>query len=166
MPMNTLHELFLHELKDMYDAEHQLLDALPALAEAASMPDLAKALRDHHAQTQEHVVRLEQVFESLDEEPARQKCDGMKGLIHEGQKILEQKGEPVVKDAAMIAACNKVEHYEIAGYGTLVSMAELMGHEEAVDLLQQTLEEEEEADELLTEIAEGTVNPAAPVGHE
>lgn len=163
MPLDSaFHDRFLHEIQDLYDAEHQILDALPAMIEGASHAELKTALSEHREQTENHVSRLEQVFESVEAEPKRRHCDGMAGLLKEGEKVLDEGDLPAaVRDAAIIAACQKVEHYEIAGYGTVAAWAELMEHDEAHELLGETLDEEKEADERLGEIAEIAVNVEA-----
>jgi ferritin-like metal-binding protein YciE len=158
MAIKNLNELFLHELKDVYDAEQQLVEALPKMAENATDPELAGAFREHLAQTEEQVSRLEQVFAAMGEEPESETCEGMKGLIEEGDKILEEDPEPTVKDAALIAAAQRIEHYEIAAYGTLRVWAATMGMDEVIQILEETLEEEKLADQKLTMIAEGSVN--------
>lgn len=161
MKITNLNELFLHELKDLYDAEHQLVDALPKLAEAATNADLAEAFRNHLDETRQHVVRLEQVFQELGEEPDRETCKGIKGLIDEGSKMLKEDMDDDARDAAIITAAQKCEHYEIAAYGTLRIWAMTMGLNGAVEPLETTLEEEKTADLLLTEIAEAAVNLSA-----
>jgi len=158
---NDLHELFLDELADVYNAEQQLTKALPKMAKAAESDELREAIEEHLEETEEHVSRLEQVAESLDESLKRKTCQAMKGLIEEADDLLkEQKGTSAL-DAAIIAACQKVEHYEIASYGTLCAWAEQMGHDEAAKLLRQTEEEESAADEKLTEVAETIANERA-----
>jgi len=159
--MTTLHDLFIHELKDIYSAEKQLVKALPKMAKAASSEKLRDGIKEHLEQTEEQVERLEQIFESLDATARGVKCAAMEGLIKEGSEIMDEDAEPAVKDAALIAAAQKVEHYEIAAYGTLVTFANLMGHDEAQRLLETTLEEEKETDRKLTELAESEINAAA-----
>src|SRR5436309_2064589 len=161
MKLESLKDLYLEQLKDLYSAETQLVDALPKMADAASSPELKNAFREHLNQTRQHVDRLEQVFRKLDESPKGQTCEGMKGLVKEGEEMIKMKGEPEVIDAGLIAAAQRVEHYEIAGYGTVRTYAELLGDAEAVRLLERTLQEEEETDERLTEIAESRVNQEA-----
>jgi len=158
MKLDTLKKLYLEELRDVYNAELQLVKALPKMAKGASSDELKQAIEDHLSETKTHVERLEEIFSSLDEEAKGKTCKAMKGLIEEGSEILEEKGEESVLDAGIIAAAQKVEHYEIATYGTLRSWADLLGEDEASDLLQQTLDEEGEADKRLNEIAEGIVN--------
>jgi ferritin-like metal-binding protein YciE len=152
MKLETLHDVFLHLLHDLYDAEQQLVKALPKMAEACESPELCEAFETHLGQTEEQVRRLEEAFKSLDEKPKRVHCKGMEGLIEEGKELL--KTEPsAALDAALIAAAQKVEHYEIASYGTACEMAKLMKHTEALKLLKETMSEEEETDKLLTKIA-------------
>jgi ferritin-like metal-binding protein YciE len=158
---NDLHELFLDELADIYNAEHQLTKALPKLAKAAESDELREALEEHLEETEEHISRLEQVAESLDETLKRKTCKAMQGLVAEGDEIVKEQKDSSALDAGIIAACQKVEHYEIATYGTLISWAEQMGHDEAVKLLRQTEEEESAADEKLTEVAENIANERA-----
>ena len=156
-----LHKLFLDELADVYSAEQQLTKALPKMAKAAESDELREALEQHLEETEEHMSRLEQVFESLDETLKKKTCKAMKGLIEEADEIVkEQKGSTAL-DAGIIAACQKVEHYEIASYGTLCAWAEQMGHDEALTLLRETEEEESAADENLTDIAENIANQRA-----
>jgi ferritin-like metal-binding protein YciE len=163
MKLESLKDLYLEQLKDLYSAETQLVDALPKMADAASSPELKNAFREHLNQTRQHVDRLEQVFRKLDESPKGQTCEGMKGLVKEGQEMIKMKGEPEVIDAGLIAAAQRVEHYEIAGYGTVRTYAELLGDQEAVRLLERTHQEEEETDERLTEIAESHITQEALV---
>jgi ferritin-like metal-binding protein YciE len=158
---NDLHELFLEELADVYNAEQQITKALPKMAKAAESEELRQAFEEHLQQTQEQISRLDQVFESLGESMKRKTCKGMQGLLEEGNEVMqEQKGSPAI-DAALIAAAQKVEHYEIATYGTLCAWAEQMGHQEALDLLKQNIDEEETTDERLTELAESLANQRA-----
>ena len=164
MKLESLKDLYLEQLKDLYSAETQLLDALPKMAEGASASDLKQAFSAHHRQTQEHVRRLERVFQDLGESPKGHTCEGMKGLIREGEEMLRMHGEPSVLDAGLIACAQRVEHYEIAGYGTGRTYAELLGRDEHVTLLERTLDEEEETDELLTRLAESHVNEEAISG--
>jgi ferritin-like metal-binding protein YciE len=156
-----LHELFLDELADVYSAEQQLTKALPKLAKAAESDELREALEQHLEETEEHISRLEQVAESLDETLKKKTCKAMQGLIAEGDDIVKEQKNSSALDAGIIAACQKVEHYEIASYGTLCAWAEQMGHDEAVKLLRQTEEEEISADEKLTEVAETVANQRA-----
>jgi ferritin-like metal-binding protein YciE len=153
MSVSTLEDLFLHELKDIYDGEKRLLKALPKMAKAASSEELKAAFEEHLAVTEEQVARLEQIFEEL-EKPARgKKCLGMEGLIEEGSALMEEDAEPPVMDAGLIGAAQKVEHYEIATYGTLATLAKVLGLDTAVELLEATLAEEKETDEKLTQLA-------------
>jgi ferritin-like metal-binding protein YciE len=161
LTFNTLQELFMHELKDIYDAENRIVEALPKMAEAANSAELKNAFRQHLNETQTHITRLERVFRSLGEEPARETCDGIKGVLSEGSDAVSAKGDPAVHDAALIAAAQRVEHYEMAVYGTLRSFAEQLGHNEAATTFQQTLDEEEETDKKLTELAESRINVVA-----
>ncbi len=164
MKLESLRDLYLEQLKDLHSAETQLIDALPKMAEAASSPDLRKGFNDHLRQTNEHVRRLERIFQDLQESPKGHTCEGMKGLIKEGEQMIRQRGEPSVLDAGLIAAAQRVEHYEIAGYGTVRTYAELLGKDEHVSLLERTLREEEETDERLSELAESHINQEALVG--
>lgn len=163
MKLTSLDKLFHHELKDLYDAEHQVVKALPKLAEAACNPELAAAFEEHLAQTQEHISRLETVFEEIGQSPTREPCAGMKGIIEEGRKILDEDASEVVKDAALIAAAQRVEHYEMAVYGTLRTWARILGYEDSARLLEETLDEEEGTDSALTGIAQ-QINPEAASG--
>jgi len=158
---NDLHELFLDELADLYSAEQQLTKALPKMAKAAESDELREALEEHLEETEEHLSRLEQVAESLDETLKKKTCKAMKGLIEEADEIVKEQKDSSALDAGIIAACQKVEHYEIASYGTVCAWAEQMGHDEALKLLRQTEEEESTADEKLTEIAETIANERA-----
>jgi ferritin-like metal-binding protein YciE len=163
MKLESLKDLYLEQLRDLYSAETQLVDALPKMAEAANLPDLRKGFNDHLRQTEEHVRRLERIFQDLQESPKGNTCEGMKGLVKEGEQMIHMRGEPSVLDAGLIAAAQRVEHYEIAGYGTVRTYAELLGKSEHVSLLERTLQEEEETDERLTELAESCVNEEALV---
>jgi ferritin-like metal-binding protein YciE len=157
----TLDDLFLHNLKDIYNAEKQLVKALPKMAKGATSENLRTAILDHLQETHGQVERLEQVFQLLDVGARGIKCAAMEGLVEEGAEVLEDDFEDAVRDAAIIAAANKVEHYEIATYGTLISFARLLGHENIVELLQATLDEEKAADQKLTELAESEINVEA-----
>jgi ferritin-like metal-binding protein YciE len=161
MSLDSLQGLFVDQLKDMLHAEKQLVRALPRLAKAASSPDLQTALTQHLKETQTHVQRLERAFREVGETPRTKVCRGMLGLVEEGKEILEEDGEEAVVDAALIAAAQRVEHYEIAAYGCLITYAELLGQERVVELLKENLAEEEAADKKLTQIAEGGVNQEA-----
>lgn len=161
-PMNTeLHELFLDELADMLHAEHQITKALPKMIKATESDDLRTALEDHLEETKGHINRLEQAFESLDEKPKTKTCKGMKGILGEGDEMVKEEKDSSAVDAAVIAAGQKVEHYEIASYGTLIAWAEQMGHADAAELLKQNLQEEKAADQKLTELACSGANQKA-----
>lgn len=160
---NTLQDLLIHELKDVYDAELQIIETLPKMADAASNSELSKAFKNHFEETKNHVMRLEDAFSILGVEPSRQTCDGMKGLLKEGAHVLQSKLKGSVKDSALIAAAQRVEHYEIAAYGCIVSFAKTLGHNDVAELLQQTLDEEGAADKSLSKVA-STVNEKAPAG--
>lgn len=159
----TLTDLLHHELKDLYDAEQRLTEALPEMAEAASNSQLKKAFQNHLKETKEHCERLEEVFDALGWKSERQKCDGMKGLLEEGEHVLKSKLRGSVKDAALISAAQRMEHYEMAAYGSARTYADVLGHQKVSSLLQETLDEEGRADKLLTKIAE-SVNEKAPAG--
>ncbi len=161
MKFESLHELYITELRDLYSAENQILKALPKMAEKAELPDLKMALEDHLFQTREHVRRLEEVLEMHGENVKSEKCEGMEGIIDEGEDMIKNDATPSVRDAAIISAAQKVEHYEIASYGTVRTFAEQMGHNRAAALLQKTLDEEGEADRRLSGIATRRVNPEA-----
>ena len=158
--LNTLEILLGQEIKDLYSAENQLVKALPKMAKAATNPELQEAFTTHLEETKEQVERLEQVAKILDITPKGKTCKAMQGLIEEGSEVLEEEGEASVKDLAMIGAAQKVEHYEIAGYGTARALAEALGLDEVVELLQATLDEEGNTDKILTEIAEELVPEA------
>jgi ferritin-like metal-binding protein YciE len=157
----TLHDAFIDELRDTYDAERQLTKALAKLAKAASSPKLRSAFEAHLEETKEQVERLEEVFNSLDEKVRGKHCDGIAGIIEEGKSIMEEDFDDTTMDACLIAAGQRAEHYEMAAYGTLVAWARAMGHTEAADLLQQTLDEEKAADQKLSSIAESGLNQQA-----
>ena len=161
MKLDTLKKLYIEELRDVYSAEQQLVKALPKMAKGASSGELREAIETHLEETKGQIERLEQIFEGLDESPKGKTCQAMKGLIEEGSEILDEKGEESVLDAGIIAAAQKVEHYEIATYGTLRTWADLLNQDEAAGLLQDTLDEEGEADKKLNELAEEIVNPEA-----
>jgi ferritin-like metal-binding protein YciE len=161
MEDNPLHEVFLDEIADIHNAEQQLIKALPQMAKAAESNELREAINQHLAETEEQIERLEQAAEILGESLKRKTCKGMKGLLSEGKNIVqENKGEPSI-DAVIIASAQKVEHYEIASYGTICAWAEQMGHTEALELFKQNLEEEKAADQKLTQIAEALANARA-----
>jgi ferritin-like metal-binding protein YciE len=153
MSVENLQELFVHELKDILDAERQITKALPKMAKGAESDELRAAFEEHLAVTEEQIGRLETIFESLDKAARGKHCPGMEGLIKEGSEMLKEEDPSPTLDAALIAAAQKVEHYEIAAYGTLVEWAKLLGMDDAVELLQQTLAEEKETDEKLTAVA-------------
>lgn len=157
----SLHDAFLDELRDSYDAEKQLTKALAKLAKAASSPKLRQAFESHLKETEGHIKRLEQVFESLDEKVRGKHCDGIAGIIEEGKSIMEEDFDDTTMDACLIAAGQRAEHYEMAAYGTLVAWAQAMGHAEAAKLLQQTLDEEKAADKKLSSLAESGINQSA-----
>ena len=154
-------DLLVHDLKDLYSAETQLIKALPKMAKAASTPELKQAFTDHLEQTRGHAARLEQIMTILDESPRGKKCKAMEGLVEEGKETIEEDAEPSIKDLALITAAQKVEHYEIAGYGSARTLAELIGESKVAKILQQTLDEEGNADKLLTGIAQGVSLEAA-----
>lgn len=153
MKMETMRELYIEELKDLYSAETQITKALPKLAETATSSELRQAFENHLEETENHVARLEQIFEGLDESPKGKTCEGMKGLLKEGDEMASEEGDTDVIDAGLISAAQRVEHYEIAAYGSVRTYAELLGENEAVELLNATLEEEKAADEKLTQVA-------------
>jgi ferritin-like metal-binding protein YciE len=159
--LGTLHDAFLDELRDAYDAEKQLTKALPKMAKAASSEVLRDAFETHLEETRGHVERLEQVMEGLGEKVRGKHCDGIEGIIEEGKSVMEEDFDEATMDACLIAAGQRAEHYEMAAYGTLVAWARAMGHTDAADLLQETLDEEKAADEKLTSLAEGGINQEA-----
>jgi len=161
MKMESLQELLSHELSDLFSAENQLVKALPKMAKAAASPELKAAFEEHLEETKGQVERLNSVFEKLGESPKRKKCKAMEGLIEEGSEVIEMEGDDSVKDAALIAAAQRVEHYEMAGYGCVRTFATLLGLDEVADLLQESLDEEGNADKKLTEIAETAINVEA-----
>ncbi len=163
MATNTLTDLYLEKLKDLYSAEQQILKALPKMVKAATHTDLQNAFETHRRQTETHVQRLDQIFEELGKSAQGKTCHGMKGIIEEGAELIKEEPDPVVLDAGLIAGAQGVEHYEMAGYGSARTWAEQLGYSEQAELLQQTLDEERQTDKLLTELAEQTVNPDAEV---
>jgi ferritin-like metal-binding protein YciE len=163
--IQTLHDLLIHELKDLYSAETQLVKALPKMAKAAHDERLKTGFQKHLEQTKEQVARLEQVAQILDFSPKGKKCLAMEGLVAEGSETIDEDASPSVKDAALICAARKIEHYEIAGYGTLREFAEILGYDEVRALLEATLEEESATDEELTEIA-SSINIEAEQGRD
>lgn len=166
MALDSLQGLLVEQLRDLLSAEKQLVQALPKIAKAAQSPDLQQAFQEHLAVTETHVSRLEQVFEELGETPRAKHCKGMEGLIEEGREMIKEDGEAEVKDAGLIAAAQRVEHYEIAAYGTVRTMATQLGLDSVAELMEATLNEEKEADQLLTEIAESHVNQQAEASEE
>jgi ferritin-like metal-binding protein YciE len=164
LQLDSLRDLMVEELRDLYSAETQLLDALPKMAEAASSNQLKSAFSHHLEETRQHVSRLERIFQQIGENSSGETCEAMKGLIKEGEILVKAEGEPDVRDAGLIGAAQRVEHYEIAGYGTARSLARRLGESQIAEALQQTLNEEAEADKKLTSIAETQVNIAASDG--
>jgi len=161
MSLRTMEDLLVHELKDLYNAENQIVKALPKMVKAANSPELQKAFEDHLEETKNQVQRLEEIFQQLELPQRGKKCKAMEGLLEEGKDVVDEDAEPHVKDAALIAAAQRVEHYEIAGYGTAQAFANLLGHETIAELLHQTLEEEKGADVKLTQLAETAINMEA-----
>ncbi|CAN5773765.1 ferritin-like domain-containing protein [soil metagenome] len=159
--LSSLDDLLVHELQDIYHAEGQILKALPKMTKAATHPQLKTAFEEHRVQTEGQVRRLEEVFKLLGLPAKGKKCEGMAGLIEEGKKVMEQDAEPAVLDAALIAAAQKVEHYEIASYGCVCTYAEMLGHDQVHELLGENLDEEETTDQRLTALAESVINPDA-----
>jgi len=157
----SLHDAFIDELRDLYDAEKQIAKSLPKMVKAASSPELKQAFKRHLEETQEQIGRLEQVFESLDERARGKHCAGMAGILEEGKDIMKEDFEERTMDAALIAAAQRVEHYEMAAYGTLVAWGNAIGQEDIVELLQTTLDEEKATDDALTQLAEAGINEAA-----
>lgn len=158
---NSLEDLFVNQIEDLYDAEKRITKALPKMIDAASSPNLKQALQKHLTETQQQVDRLERVFQQINRTPERETCEAMKGLLSEGEEMVSAEGASDVKDAAIIAAAQRVEHYEISGYGTARTFAQRLGYSDAALLLQNTLQEEVAADKKLTEIAESSVNVRA-----
>ncbi|MDB6109712.1 MAG: hypothetical protein JWR69_1462 [Pedosphaera sp.] len=156
--INSLAGLFLEEVKDLYSAEKQLTKALPKVAKKASSPELKSALEEHLTQTEGHINRLEEVFRMLGQKPKARPCVAMKGILEEASEIMSEKAEPAVLDAALIGAAQKVEHYEIASYGTVVQWAKQMGRDDIKTLLGQTLDEEEKTDQKLSQLAKTRIN--------
>jgi ferritin-like metal-binding protein YciE len=161
MKLDSLHELYVHELKDLYNAEQQILRALPKMADNASSPELRTAFEEHLDQTRGHLDRLEQIFQKLDEPAMGQKCKGLEGIIVGGEDMMDEDAPPAVADAALIGAAQRVEHYEIAVYGTVRNYARRLGFQDQARLLQQTLQEESETDRRLTTLAESYINEEA-----
>jgi ferritin-like metal-binding protein YciE len=161
MSLDSLHDLYVDELKDIHSAERQLLRALPRMAKAAESPELRSAFESHLKETEKQVERLDKIFAELEKKATGKKCKGMEGLIEEGKEMMEEEADPAVMDAALIAAAQRVEHYEIAAYGCVRNYAELLGYTSAARLLQQSLDEEEAADKKLSQLAESGINEAA-----
>ncbi|HSU86574.1 MAG TPA: ferritin-like domain-containing protein [Chthoniobacterales bacterium] len=161
MKLDSLRTLWVEEMRDLYNAENQLLKALPKMAKTASTPELKEAFETHLEETRTHVERLDEIFDKLGKKPTGKTCKAMKGLVEEGSEMMQEDGPDSVIDAGIIAAAQRIEHYEIAGYGTARTFASILGEDEAEDLLQETLDEEGAADEKLTEIAESVVNEDA-----
>ena len=161
MKLQTLRDLYVHELKDLYSAEQQLIKALPKMAKAATNEELAAGFKEHLEQTKEHAQRLERVLSALRQTTRGPKCQGMEGIVAEGAEMIEEEGDDEVKDAGLIAAAQRVEHYEMAGYGTARTYAELLDDNEGVKLLSQTFKEEKETDEKLTKLAKSAINVSA-----
>ncbi len=161
MAEHTLHDAFIDELRDAYDAEKQLTKALSKLAKAATAPPLRQAFESHLVETEGQIERLEKVFESLDEKVKGKHCDGIAGIIEEGKSVMEEDFDDMAMDACLIAAGQRAEHYEMAAYGTLVAWARVMGHDDAAKLLQKNLDEEKAADQKLSQLAEGGLNQEA-----
>jgi len=160
MKPQSLQDLWVEELRDLYNAENQIIKTLPKLARSADSDELRTAFEEHLEQTREHVERLEQIFDELDKSPKGKKCAGMEGLIDEGKEFLDEDPEGPVLDAGLIGAAQKVEHYEIAAYGTAIAQAKILGNSRAAELLEQTLQEEKDTDERLTQLA-SRINPEA-----
>jgi ferritin-like metal-binding protein YciE len=161
LKLNSLRDLLFEELRDLYSAETQLIDALPKMAEAATSRELKSAFKHHLEETRRQVSRLENVFQQMGEKSSGETCEAMKGLIREGEVLVKAEGDPDVRDAGLIGAAQRVEHYEMAGYGTARSLARRLGENQVAETLQQTLNEEAEADKKLTSIAESQVNVSA-----
>ena len=162
----NLRDVFVEQLKDLYNAETQLIKALPKMAKAATSPDLAQGFEEHLEQTKGHVNRLEEIFKKLEEKPTGKKCKAMEGLVKEGAEAIAEDASDAAKDALLIAAAQRVEHYEIAGYGSVKTYADLLGENEASQLLSETLQEEKDTDEKLTEAAESINVEAEKEGEE
>ena len=161
MELQTLKDLYIKELKDLYSAENQIIKALPKMVKAATNEDLAAGFEEHLEQTREHAARLEKILKSHDETTRGPKCHGMEGVLEEGKEMMEEEGDEEVIDAGLISAAQRVEHYEMAGYGCVVAYAKLLGDKAGAKLLQQTLDEEEQTDEKLTDLAESVINVTA-----
>jgi len=161
LKLESVKDLLIAELRDLHNAENQLVEALPKMAEAASSNELRNAFNHHLEETRKHVTRLDDVFKNLDETASGETCEAMKGLVKEGEEFIHATGQPEVKDAGLIGAAQRVEHYEMAGYGTARTLAKRLGLNDIAETLQKTLDEEGAADQKLTAIAEGNVNPTA-----
>jgi len=161
LKLDSLRDLLIEELRDLYNAETQLVDALPKMAEAASSHELKSAFEHHLEETRRHVSRLDSIFKQIDEKSSGETCEAMKGLVKEGEIFIKAEGDPDVRDAGLIGAAQRVEHYEMAGYGTVRALARRLGDNQMAEILQQTLNEEGEANKKLTSIAESQVNVAA-----
>lgn len=161
MKLKTIRDLYIDQLKDLYNAENQLVKALPKMAKAATNEELSQAFTDHLQETEGQVERLEKIFQGLGISPKGKKCKAMEGLVAEGKETIDEDADPMVKDAALIAAAQRVEHYEMAGYGCVRTYARLLEDDEAADLLQETLDEEGNADKKLTDLAESIINREA-----
>lgn len=161
MKLETLKDLYIHELKDLYSAEKQIIKALPKMVKAAANKQLAAGFEEHFEQTKEHAARLEKILRNHDESTRGPKCEGMEGLLKEGDEMIEEDAEDEVRDAGLIAAAQRVEHYEMAGYGCARTYAELLGDRQGAQLLQTTLTEESDTDKKLTKLAKSVINVAA-----
>jgi ferritin-like metal-binding protein YciE len=161
MELDTLKDLYIHELKDLYSVEKQLVSALPKMAKAAKNEELATGFREHLEQTKEHLARLEKILSQHKQSTRGPKCKGIEGIIAEGAELIEEEADPEVKNAGLIAVAQRVEHYEIAGYGSARTFAELVGDDQGAKLLQTTLKEETETDQKLTHLAKSSINLAA-----
>jgi len=166
MRLDSFEHLYVDELNDLYSAEHQLIQALPKMAKAASTPELQQAFSKHLEETKGHAEMVKQLLSTIGEKAGGDKCKGMEGLLKEGEEVIEKRGEAEVKDAALISAAQRVEHYEIAGYGTARAYAELLGNNDAMDKLKQILEQEYAANDLLTKLATGIGNVSAGINQK
>ncbi len=164
MSLKTLEDLYVHELKDLYSAEKQLIEALPDMVEAANAPQLREAFASHLKETEQHFEKVHQLLQKLDENPGSSKCKGMEGLLEEGEDAIDEEASPAVRDAFLIAAAQRVEHYEISGYGTARAFARSLGREDDAEVLNQILDQEYAADNKLDKLAEGKLNEAAMRG--
>jgi ferritin-like metal-binding protein YciE len=161
MSLKTLADLYVHELKDLYSAEKQLIEALPKMVEASNAPQLREAFASHLKETEQHFEKVHQLLQNLDENPGSTKCKGMEGLLEEGEDAIDEEASPAVRDAFLIAAAQRVEHYEISGYGTARAYARSLGREEDAEVLNQILDQEYAADNKLDKLAEGSINESA-----